>query len=300
MLYVPGQKPALPELEEVLHAKTGPDLAGLRYKNLLSFAPVYDPSPFFFNFVRPSDIPRALRFALDSGISGNVQAIAYLLLFTLASLALLAVSLALPLTRLAARPQHIDRTLGAAAIYFVAIGLGFMFAEAALMQRLTLLLGTPGYSLITVLAGLVFFAGLGSLASDHLSLTARGLPALASMVVLFFLSGILLPIAHRFAGDSFFLRVAIAVLIVIPPGFAMGGCFPVGLRWLRGVNRDEVLPWMWALNGVASVFATFAALLISMQASIAATVACAGACYLAAVCAIVMLPRPFAAGCAIA
>jgi hypothetical protein len=75
---------------------------------------------------------------------------------------------------------------------------------------------------------------------------------------------------------------------VIPPRLAMGGCFPVGLRWLRGVNRDDILPWMWAVNGAASVAATFGALLISIQASIAATLACGGACYLVAACAIVV------------
>jgi hypothetical protein len=27
-------------------------------------------------------------------------------------------------------------------------------------------------------------------------------------------------------------------------GFAMGACFPGGLRWLRSMNRDAILPWM--------------------------------------------------------
>jgi hypothetical protein len=54
------------------------------------------------------------------------------------------------------------------------------------------------------------------------------------------------------------------------------------------MKRDEILPWMWAVNGAGSVAATFGGLLISMQFSIAATEAFGGACYLVAACAIVV------------
>ena len=288
ILYSPGQPPALVELNGILTAKTVDDLAGLRYLGFLSFAPVFDASPFFFNFVRPSDLPRITRAIVGTGMSGNVQAMVFLLLFTIASLVLLGITVAIPLSRIAGPAMRLDSTLGVATIYFGAIGFGFMLAEAAMMQQLTLLLGSPAYSLVTVLAGLVFFAGLGSLASDRIALTSRIVPALSAALVLLFLSGILLPIAHRFAGEGFAQRIALAIALVILPGLAMGGCFPVGLRWLRAMKRDEILPWMWAVNGAASVAATFAGLLISMQFSIAATVALGGACYLVAACAIVV------------
>jgi hypothetical protein len=75
-----------------------------------------------------------------------------------------------------------------------------------MMQQLTLLFGTPAYSLVTVVAGLVFFAGLGSLASDRIALTSRLIPSIAAALILLFLSGILLPIVHRFAADGFAQR----------------------------------------------------------------------------------------------
>ena len=288
ILYLPGQPPALPELGQILAAKTVDDLAGLRYLRFFSFSPVFDSSPFFFDFVRPIDLARLTGAMVGTGMRGNVQAVIFLLLFTIATLALLGITVAIPLTRIAGPAMHFDRTLGVATIFFAAIGLGFMLTEAAMMQQLTLLLGTPAYSLVTVLAGLVFFAGLGSLASDRIALTGRVVPPISAALVLLFLSGILLPIVHRFDGYGFAQRVALAIALVIPPGLAMGGCFPVGLRWLRAMKRDEILPWMWAVNGAASVAATFAGLLISMQFSIAATVALGGACYLVAACAIVV------------
>src|SRR5215469_3189661 len=279
ILYLPGQPPLLPDLNRVLAARSSADLAALRYMGFLNFAPVHDFSPFFYDFVRPSDLPRA--FGAFSGLAGS-EAIAFLLLFTLASLAVLVAALVIPLIGIGWPRAQFDRTVVAAAIYFIGIGLGFMFAEAAFMQQLTLLLGAPTHSLIVVLTGLIFFAGLGSLASDRLALANRMLPPLAAGVILFLLSGMLLPIAHGVASENLPSRIAIALILVALPGFAMGACFPVGLRWLRSMNRDAILPWMWALNGGASVVATFGALLLSMQLSIGASVAFGGICYLVA------------------
>ena len=218
--------------------------------------------------------------------------IAFLFLFTLASLVVLVAALVIPLIGIGQPRAQFDRTLVPAAVYFIAIGLGFMFAEAAFMQQLTLLLGAPTHSLIVVLTGLIFFAGLGSLASDRLALTNRTLPPAAAALILILLSGLLLPIAHRVAGENLPSRIAIALTLVALPGFAMGACFPVGLRWLRAMNRDAILPWMWALNGGASVVASFVALLVSMQLSIGASVAFGGACYLVAASAIALRQFP--------
>ncbi len=290
ILYLPGQPPLLPELNRILTARSSADLADLRYLGFLNFAPVHDFSPFFFNFVRPSDLPRAS--GAFSGAAGSVAAIAFLLLFTLASLAVLVAALVIPLIGIGQPRAQFDHTLVPAAVYFIAIGLGFMFAEAAFMQQLTLLLGAPTHSLIVVLTGLIFFAGLGSLASDRLALTNRMLPPAAAALILLLLSGMLLPIAHRVGGENLPSRIAIALTLVTLPGFAMGACFPVGLRWLRAMNRDAILPWMWALNGGASVVATFGALLVSMQVSIGASVALGGICYLVAASAIALRQFP--------
>ena len=290
ILYLPGQSPLLPELNRILRARSSADLADLRYLGFLNFAPVHDFSPFFFDFVRPSDLPRASR--AFTGATGSMAAIAFLLLFTLASLAVLVAALVIPLIKIGQPRVRFDRALVPAAVYFIAIGLGFMFAEAAFMQQLTLTLGVPTLSLIVVLAGLIFFAGLGSLASDRLALTNRILPPAAAALILLLLSGVLLPVAHRVAGETLLSRIAIALLLLVLPGFAMGACFPIGLRWLRSMNREAILPWMWALNGGASVVATFVALLVSLQLSIGASVAFGGICYIIAASAIAIRQFP--------
>ena len=57
---------------------------------------------------------------------------------------------------------------GRSALYFACLGLGFMFFEITLIQRLTLFLGYPTYSLTVVLFSFLFFAGLGSRWSGRL------------------------------------------------------------------------------------------------------------------------------------
>src|SRR4029077_17222011 len=65
-------------------------------------------------------------------------------------------------------------------------------------------------------------------------------------------------------------------------GFALGFCFPVGLRWMTKLGRDDSLPWMGALNGAASVVAGFLAINVSMEASIPVSVLFGAGLYLVA------------------
>ena len=51
----------------------------------------------------------------------------------------------------------------AAGTYFAALGLGFMFFEISLIQRLTLFLGYPTYSLTVTLCAVLVSTALGAL-----------------------------------------------------------------------------------------------------------------------------------------
>ena len=59
------------------------------------------------------------------------------------------------------------------------------------------------------------------------------LPALVVVATLAGYSLAVLPVMHHFMAGVLAQRVLIALLLVAPPGFAMGFCFPVGLRWLK-------------------------------------------------------------------
>jgi hypothetical protein len=64
-------------------------------------------------------------------------------------------------------------------------------------------------------------------------------------------------------------RILIALALLAPIGFAMGMAFPRGLELVRP-RAPAGTPWLWAVNGVASVLGSLAAVLVSISAGISA------------------------------
>jgi hypothetical protein len=124
---------------------------------------------------------------------------------------------------------------------------------------------------------------VGSLVSDRLPLASNVLsrmPALAvTLIVILYLTAVM-PVIHRFIADVLWQRALLSLALVVPCGFLMGFCFPVGLRWMTLLKQEESLPWMWALNGAAATLGSFVAILISMEASIVTCAGIGAACYL--------------------
>ena len=69
------------------------------------------------------------------------------------------------------------------ALYFAALGLGFIFFEITMIQRLVLYLGYPTYSLTVTLASLLVFTGLGALLSHRLAPSAGTVVAVVFVVL---------------------------------------------------------------------------------------------------------------------
>jgi hypothetical protein len=163
--------------------------------------------------------------------------------------------------------------------------LGFMCVEMAMMQQLSIFLGEPVYSMVVVLFGLILSTGVGSLVSDRWltrSAWQRRIPPIAgaALVGLYFL--LVLPVIHAYIAALLWQRVIICLALITPPGFALGFCFPIGLRWMATLRQEHNLPWMWALNGAAGTLGTFVAMLVSMETSIETCVLTAAAFYLLA------------------
>jgi hypothetical protein len=282
ILFLPGHPPGIPELRAIASARTAGDLDRLRYQGYADLSPVYDSSPYFFNAVHFRDLVPLISRGMESP---NLRALLFVLGFMLAALILVILTIVVPLKRWSSRRAGRPHAPAGGLAYFVAIGLGFMLVEIAMMQQLSLLLGQPVYSLVVVLAGLIFSTGFGSLASDRLrfaSSLASRLPALGAMAVVAAYSLAVLPVVHRAVADALWLRAAWALLLVMPCGFVMGFCFPVGLRWLAARGQAGNLPWMWALNGGAATLGSFLAVVISMDSSIPGCVLAGAACYLLA------------------
>ncbi len=169
--------------------------------------------------------------------------------------------------------------------YFVFIGLGFIMIEIALMQKLILFLGHPVYALAVVLTVILISAGTGSyLTRNHDHQTSRRygrylFPAIIAGVVVVTLA---LPlIIEATFGLQMFWRILIASVIVAPIGVLLGQPFPIELKAVEH-HRREIIPWVWSLNGAASVLGSVAAVALAMAYGFTAVLLIGAGCYVMA------------------
>lgn len=241
-----------------------------------------DDSPFFFNMLRLRDIGRTS--LLDFGnLSHNMKAVATLGILFVTVAVLTGICILLPLWMTRGRVQLTG--VGPLFTFFIAIGLGFMLIETSQMQRLIIALGHPTYGLSVVLFGLLLSSGLGSYLTE--SVTASTAPAagrrrlLALVVVLAVFGAVTPTIARAIEPMTTTMRILAAVLLLFPAGLVMGMAFPLGMK-LASTRTAELMPWMWGLNGAASVLASVLSVCISLTWSISAAFWTGWVCYVVA------------------
>jgi hypothetical protein len=243
-----------------------------------------DDRPFFFHMLRLRDVFNRSRWHDQGIVQFNMTAVGVLGILFVTVLALTASCVVLPLWL--ARPRADFTGAAPHLLFFGAIGLGFMLIEISQVQRLTVFLGHPVYSLSVVLFALLLSSGAGSLSTaalhgdDVSSRAARVRLGLLIIVLVAF--GLLTPGAIRaFDASSTPVRMAVSVGILVPLGFFMGMAFPIGMgRALRDV--PALSPWLWAVNGSASVCASVLAVVIALGAGISAAFWTGALCYCAA------------------
>jgi len=92
-----------------------------------------------------------------------------------------------------------------------------------------------------VIAALLLGAGTGSFIASRIPLprVQKWAPVLAGLLVA--LNLVLDPVLQGALGLGFPLRVAISLVLLVPPGFLMGFAFPSGMT--RFGDTDK--PWFW-------------------------------------------------------
>ena len=233
-------------------------------------APATDDRPYFFRFFKWRLLPevlkergRALMVLLEGGYL--VQAVTLI-----QALFASAVLILLPLAWL--KPDRDPRTKLSAwrvAVYFGALGLGFLFFEIAFIQRFTLFLGHPLYAVAVVLVAFLLFAGLGSGAATWLAgrvrcLSFGPLPVIAGgIIVLTAAYLVLLPMLFSsLISAPPAIKAMVSVLLIAPLAFQMGMPFPLGLQRVA-VQAPSLVPWAWGINGCASVLSAVLAGLLA-------------------------------------
>ncbi|MEW5850934.1 MAG: hypothetical protein AB2A00_19260 [Myxococcota bacterium] len=254
-----------------------------------------DDRPFFFNTRRFSDVMRE-----GGGGHAAESMVLLLVLFVMVSaMCVLGLLVPLWLHERGRRRQHAvalprGRLVGHG-IYFAAIGLGFTLVEMGQMQRLTLFLGHPAYSLTTVLFCMLLATGLGSFLTGRL-VVGRAPRVMVSALVMTLgvttVMALVLPeILGALGAAPLSTRLVVAGGAVALTGVPMGVAFPLGLS-LAERDVPPATPWLWATNGALSVVGSVLAVIMSIAHGITVTCAVGAACYLVAVLALLRHVRP--------
>ena len=259
--------------------------------------PATDNRPYFFHFFRWRALPVLLRAAGVHWLPflewGYIVLVATLVQAAIFSLVL--ILLPLMILRRASAAQARSGPTGVRSRvfgYFISIGLGFLFLEMVLIQRLVFFLGNPTFAVSVVLAGILVFAGMGSFlagrGSRRNSIRKATVWVVGSCVV--YAVGLRWALGHLM-GVSMGWKILASLAVIAVPAIWMGRFFPSGLRALQG-SEPRLLPWAWAVNGCASVIAAPLATMVSMSGGLATTLVCAGACYLIAMSTRLIPARP--------
>jgi len=231
-------------------------------------SPITDDGPFFWHFVPFTDVVKTIGDPIDASdresAVGERVLLLLLVIATLFAVAFLLLPFIVVRRRWATLPAK-----GISAVYFAALGLGFMLYEITMIQRLTLYLGFPTYSLTVTLASLLVFTGLGALWSNRFASDPRRiLPVLLGVLVALtvFYRFALTPITSATLDAPLFARILVAFALLAPLGLCLGMFMPLGLRTVGALTTfaDEYVAWGWAINGVFSVIGSVLTTILSM------------------------------------
>lgn len=221
--------------------------------------PATDGSPYFNRFFSWGSLPELWSLRGQGG--GSLVQWGYLMLIITLVQAFLAGSLLILLPVCFLSKKRNQAPLLGSLLYFISLGLAFLFVEIGLIQSLTLLVGQPLLTVSVVLVSVLLAAGLGSGRAERIGLV----PAVCVIVGLCLLYLLFLPdlIAHCL-GWPWWSRLGIGVLVSGLPAYFMGIPFPLGLSVLQD-RAPAWTPWAWAVNGCASVVSPLLAVLICLH-----------------------------------
>ena len=233
--------------------------------------PATDDRPYFFHFFKWRVVAELMALRGQGGLPllemGYPILVATLVQAILVSFILILLPLVV-LRRGDGRPSSAARRRSSL-LYFSMLGLAFLFIEMAFIQRFTLFLHHPLYSISVVLAAFLLFAGIGSAYSNRFVKGEKSAAAVKWAIAGIITLGLgylllLEPLFNALAGVSIMLKAIISVALIAPLGFCMGMPFPLGLARLNR-SAPEIIPWAWGINGCASVISAVLATLLAIH-----------------------------------
>lgn len=241
--------------------------------------PTTDDAPFFFNFYKISrmfdktpSLGGYVTTDIPLGLATLIMSLGQILL-----LALIGVFVPMRKVRLLEKEGR-----WATLVYFGSLGLGFMFIEIALIQKLMVLLGGPVYSLSITLFAILLFSGIGSFLArgrqawlaKHFMWLGVGIAILAALI-----GPALDVVMPSLLEMGLLARAVLSILLVAPLALLMGMPFPVGLSVLSQ-HCGGWVPWAWATNSFLTVLGPLLSIFVGMEVGFRGVFVAAAAIYL--------------------
>lgn len=280
MVYAPGMRDDTKFAQMLTSANPEAFYKGYSY----DITPVSDNRPFFFYTVQPRDLLDFLAASYKGSADYKINR-AVPLLFGLLGVSLLAtiITLALPPLLLGARlPQ--EKGVRRFLLYFVAIGVGYILIQVALIQKFVLFLGHPTYALTVIIFSMLISSGCGSFFSKRFLADSRDrwiqvlMAVTGAVIVLAIVAG---PITSAGVGWPLWIKAPVAMLLIAPAGFAMGIPFPTGMAYLERRHKPSVR-WAWSLNAASSVLGSACSMFFALYLGLMQTLILGGLLYLVA------------------
>lgn len=240
-----------------------------------------DDNPFFFNMLKPSALLQYSGIEKEGPLNTNLGAVRNLVIL-LGIVTVLALLLIIVPILSAMEKGGAKMLLHPWSFYFAAIGFGFMLIEIALIQKFTVFLGHPTYSLLVVLCTILLFTGFGSWLAGRLKGKLKPTHIFILLIaVVTAAGGVNMFVLPHLSGLPLAVRILYSAGVMAAIGTVLGMPFPTGMASLEG-EQKEWGPWLWGINGALGVVSSVLATALSLFFGISVTFFVGVAAYLLA------------------
>jgi spermidine synthase len=152
---------------------------------------------------------------------------------------------------------------------FALLGLAFIAFEIVLIQRFSLFLGYPTYSLTVTLMAILLATGVGALVSERWHGRPRrmlGSLAVAILALGAFYTWLTPLLEEALIGWPLLAKAGLVIVLCAPLGFCLGMFMPFAISLVARDHRHqrEYVAWGWAINGFFSVIGSTLTTMVSM------------------------------------
>ena len=230
------------------------------YKNYpFRIEPPTDNEGFFFHMLKLKDFWRVFNFKnIEGGQLHNYYSVFILITILIISSILSLLFILLPLLFRKAKFLVPKKEALRYVLYFAFLGLGFMLIEISLIQRFSIFLGHPIYSIIIALFSILLFSGIGSLLIGKLNIE---ISKVISVLILMGIVFLIISFSFFKIQGSLISKSFLSILFLAPLGLFMGMPFPSGINLLDKKDR-QLIPWAFGINCITSTIGSVLTLIL--------------------------------------